>query len=56
METPEDAQTEFTVKLMNFSPDSKIKLIKEVKAQTEDMNLVQVSPDDSKTLFTMQSK
>jgi ribosomal protein L7/L12 len=41
-EEPEDTQTSFTVKLVKFEPDSKIKLIKEVKAQVEGMNLVQV--------------
>jgi len=35
-------QTEYTVKLMKYADDSKIKLIKEVKALMEGMNLVQV--------------
>lgn len=41
-ESPEETQTAFTVKLVKYADDSKIKLIKEVKAQTEGMNLVQV--------------
>lgn len=36
-------QTEFTVKLVQFAPDSKVKLIKEVKTLVEGLNLVQVT-------------
>ena len=39
---PVEAQTEFTVKLVKYADDSKIKLIKEVKSLMEGMNLVQV--------------
>jgi ribosomal protein L7/L12 len=37
-----EEKTEFTVKLVKYSEDSKIKLIKEVKTLVEGMNLVQV--------------
>ena len=37
-----EEKTEFTVKLVKYSDDSKIKLIKEVKTLVEGMNLVQV--------------
>jgi large subunit ribosomal protein L7/L12 len=36
-----EEKTEFTVKLVKYSEDSKIKLIKEVKTLVEGMNLVQ---------------
>ena len=35
--------TSFTVKLLGFDATSKVKLIKEIKANVADMNLVQVS-------------
>lgn len=41
-EPQEEEQTEFTVRLVSFADDSKIKLIKEVKTVMEGMNLVQV--------------
>ncbi|EDV27307.1 uncharacterized protein TRIADDRAFT_20666, partial [Trichoplax adhaerens] len=37
----EEVQTEFTVKLMKFDDASKVKLIKEIKALVDGMNLVQ---------------
>lgn len=37
-----EEKTEFTVKLVKYAEDSKIKLIKEVKTLVEGMNLVQV--------------
>lgn len=40
-EKQEEQQSEFTVKLVKFSADSKVKLIKEVKVLMEGMNLVQ---------------
>ena len=42
-ESKEEEQTKFKVKLVSFSGDSKVKLIKEVKVVMEGMNLVQVS-------------
>ena len=42
-ESAEEEQTEFTVSLVRFLPDSKIKLIKELKTVMEGINLVQVS-------------
>ena len=39
----EEEPTLFTVKLVKYKDDSKIKLIKEVKTIMEGMNLVQVS-------------
>lgn len=41
-ESAEEEQTEFTVNLVRFLPDSKIKLIKELKLVMEGINLVQV--------------
>ena len=38
----EEEQTEFTVSLVKFLPESKIKLIKELKMVMEGINLVQV--------------
>ena len=38
-----EEQTEFTVKLVQFAPDNKAKLIKEVKTPVEGLNLVQVT-------------
>ena len=35
-------KTEFTVKLVKYTDESKIKLIKEIKTQMEGMSLVQV--------------
>lgn len=37
-----EEKTEFTVKLVKYADDSKIKLIKEIKILMEGMNLVQV--------------
>ena len=37
-----EEKTEFTVKLVKYAEDSKIKLIKEVKTLLEGMNLIQV--------------
>ena len=42
-EKEEEEQTAFTVKLVSFADDAKIKVIKEVKTLSEGMNLVQVS-------------
>ena len=42
-EKQEEEQTAFTVKLVSFADDAKIKVIKEVKTLSEGMNLVQVS-------------
>ena len=39
----EEEPTLFTVKLVKYKDDSKIKLIKEIKTIMEGMNLVQVS-------------
>ena len=44
-EEPAVEQTVFTVKLVQFAPDSKVKVIKEVKTLVEGLNLVQVSGD-----------
>ena len=41
-ETVYDVQVSFTVKLVKFADGIKIKLIKEVRAQTEEFNLVMV--------------
>ena len=41
-EEAEEGQTKFSVKLVSFSGDTKVKLIKEVKMLMEGMNLVQV--------------
>ena len=41
-EKQEEEQTSFTVSLVKYAPDSKIKLIKEIKTLVEGMNLVQV--------------
>ena len=41
-EEPVVEQTEFTVKLVRFAPESKVKVIKEVKSLIEGLNLVQV--------------
>lgn len=38
-----EEKTEFTVKLVKYAEDSKIKLIKEIRTLVEGMNLVQVS-------------
>ena len=38
-----EEQTEFTIKLVQFAPDNKVKLIKEVKTLVEGLNLVQVT-------------
>lgn len=40
-EKQEEEQTAFTVKLVSFADDAKIKVIKEVKTLSEGMNLVQ---------------
>ena len=37
-----EEKTEFTVRLVKYVDESKIKLIKEIKKQMEGMNLVQV--------------
>lgn len=41
-----EEQSEFTVRLVKFADNSKIKLIKEVKTLMEGMNLVQVSREN----------
>ena len=41
----EEEQTSFTVKLVKYKDDSKIKLIKEIKTIMEGMNLVQVGEE-----------
>ena len=38
-----EEQTEFTVKLVQFAPDNKVKLIEEVKTLVEGLNLMQVT-------------
>ena len=40
-EPPEEAQTEFAVKILKFDDSKKVKLIKEIKAVLTDFNLVQ---------------
>ena len=52
---PEEEKTEFTVKLVKYTDDSKIKLIKEVKTLMEGMNLVQVRNFSSMSPICTQS-
>lgn len=42
LQIQEEEPNSFTVKLVKYADDSKIKLIKEVKSLIEGMNLVQV--------------